>query len=242
MREFTPEDVTRCKALALAAIGRPHVEQITLGFVDEDAVFLVRPLSVTEYGEHLDAFLRHADDANAALLVDAILWPSQAEVARIAGDHPALAEEFAAEFRRMMGVRPEVKAIIVPLAKATPAQLERAGIDATTTAELLTAGGRPHLLTLPGIAAREDGPDVAIVMRTPSASLYGAQSDRTEAAKKAGKGTLQVAIQTARDVWAWSREPFDTYLEALPGIFPADITRAFLDLGGSGARRERKRL
>lgn len=242
MREYTPEDVTHCKALALAAIGRPHVEKITLFFTDEEPAFIVRPLSVAEYGEHIDNFLRVPDDANAALLVDTILWPSQAEVARIAGDYPALAHEFGNEFRRIMGVLPDMRATLVPLGKASAAQLDRAGLEASKVAELLTAGGRPHLLMLPGVAAREDGPDVAIVLRTPSASLFGAQSDRNAAASKAGKGVLSVAIQTARDVWAWSREPFDTYLEALPGIFPADITRAFLDLGGAGARRERKRL
>ena len=83
---------------------------------------------------------------------------------------------------------------------------------------------------------------MAMVLRTPSASLYGAYADRRSAVTKAGKGILSLAVQTMRDVWMWSREPLDTYVEPLPAIFAADITRAFLDLGGSGARRERKRL
>jgi hypothetical protein len=242
MRAFTPEDVAHAKALSKVALGREHVERISVFFLDEEVEVLVRPLSVVEYGEHLDTFLRSSDDANGALLVDAILWPSQAEVARIVGDHPAFPDDFGTEFRRMMGVRQEVKARIVPLASATPAQLERAGLDKATAAELLTSGGRPHLLTLAGFKTREDGPDVAIVLRSPSASLYGAHGDRMAAVQKAGKGVLALAIQTARDIWMWSREPLEAYLDALPGMFPADISQAFLDLGGSGARRERKRL
>lgn len=242
MRTFTDEDVTRCKALAVAAIGRPHVEQITLFFTDEEPVFLVRPLSSVEYGEHLDAYLRVAEDADAALLIDAILWPSQAEVARIAGDHPALAHEFGMEYRRIMGVKPELSALLVPLGKATPAQIERAGLDAAKVGELLTAGGRPHLFMLPGVAAREGGPDVALILRTPSSSLYGAHGDRLTAVAKAGKGYLALGVQTATDICAWSREPLAVYLDLLPGIFAADLTQAFKDLGGSGARAERKRL
>lgn len=242
MKTFTDEDVTRCKALALAATGRPNVEQITIFFTDEEPVFLVRPLTAAEYGEHLDAFIRVSEDADAALLVDVILWPSQAEVARIAGDHPALAAKFGMEFRRIMGVLPELNAPLVPLSKATPAQLERAGLSATTAAELLTAGGRPHLLVLRGISPRAGGADVALVLRTPSASLYGAHADRMAAVGKAGKGLLGLAVQTVTDVCAWSREPLTVYLDTLPGIFAADLTSAFLALGGAGARTERKRL
>lgn len=238
MRDYTPEELITAKAASRAALGREHVEEIRIFVPGEEAVFLVRPMTSAEYADHVDAYLRHEGDAAEALLVDFVIWPERAEVERLLGLYPALPAEFAAEFRELHGVYPKLKATVYHLAAKTPAAvLDAAKLPRTEAERLIREIKRPVIVRAPAPC------EFACVMDLDRiARVYLATKDRLQAAGKANRGAFAVAVQAARDAIVWSSEPLESAVERVPGIFPGDLLLVFLDLGGLGARRERKRL
>ncbi len=236
MREYTPEELAAAKAQARAATGKDHVEEIRLFMPGEEVVLLVRPMLVPEYADHVDATIRHEGDAAEALLVDFVLWPERAEVERIVGSYPGMPGEFAEEYREIHGVHLKLKPTVYQLAVKSPrAVLDAAKLSPTEATRLLGEFKRLVIVRTPAEVGFSCVMDLDKIAR-----VYAATKDRIEAAGKARRGVFGVCVQAVRDAIVWSSEPIDAAIERVPGIFPGDLLSVFLDLGGLGARRERK--
>jgi hypothetical protein len=225
----TDDEIAGAKGLAAEKGFGSAVLLIELGHPIE-AAFVVAPFDRSGWAKYNDALHRDTVAAHGQVFAERCLWPALPDAYAVRTTFPATPSLVVRKLEEEAGWRPD-DAIVRRLDPMAPPP----GLDTKAAADLIQQH-RGTMLWSVELAAIE----LSAVMKAPLADtwLAGIAADKDARAK--GKDVIGAMEPYIFDAIAWP-VGITAQLERRPAAI-ADLRRAFLHVGGEGARARSKRL
>lgn len=221
MKTPTPAEVAIIKADAAKRFGSDRALLVELD-APIDAAVVMAPFGFQSFVDYVDAEARDTDSAEAAVVVERLLWPSLDEAMALREKWPASASKIVKDLRKAAGDVPGV-ASAVPLTAATAPK----SLGAKGAQDLIEANPKVSLWAVTHVG-------IELVMKAPLPDVYAAAKAASISAARAKEGLIPSWWRYAKDHILWSAEPIDRLCEARPATIP-DLVHPFFAMGGSAA-------
>lgn len=204
---------------------------------DVDSCVIVATMTAKDWSTYADISARDAGDAHGAAFVEQTLWPKGDELEALGEATPALRALVASDLREMAGGGRTHERIRLT-ADLRPAELARFGLTAERVAALLSEHGSAKLS-----AVRIAGePPISLVVKSPMRPVYQADLAAYQRAQGANAGIHDAAMQAARDMVVSSSPSLEDIERTCPAVVANNLLPIFVDVGGAGAKAQRRRL
>lgn len=204
---------------------------------DVDACLIVATFTAKDWATYADISARDAGDAHGAAFVEQTLWPKGDALEALGEATPALRALVASDLREMAGAgRAHERIRLTPDLRA--AELARFGLTPEKAAALLAenAGAKLSAVRIAG------EPPISLVVKAPARPVYQADVGAYHRAQGANAGIHDAAMQASRDMVISSSPSLDDIERTCPAVVANNLLPIFVDVGGAGAKAQRRRL
>lgn len=221
---------------AAASAGRMAV-LLTYDDPDVDAAVIVATMTAKDWATYADIASRDAGDAHSAAFVEHTMWPADAEASALGEATPALHDLVADDLRAMAGGGREHERIRLSEGMRA-ADLLRFGLTPAKVDALLAEykGAKLFAVRIAG------DPSICFVAKTPIKPVYRSVVETYQRAMGLHAGIHDAATQAARDMIVHSTPALDEIERQCPAVMTNNMVTIFIDIGGAGAKAQRRRL